>query len=287
MRAVIRNSGANQDGRTVGISLPSGDAQIELIERTYRAAGLDPSQTSFVEAHGTGTPAGDPIEAASLSKVFSRQRPVDRPLHVGSVKSNIGHLEGASGVAGVVKTVLMLENNLILPNFDFQDSRGLTGKYRKPRKQLVKVHGMTNGDTSEGLDEERRVFVLSAFSELSGKRQAKALGEYLEKGSVENTSEVLGDLAFTLSEHRSVWPWKAAFSANSLSQLVGAVTSDSVRFTRSPKAKGLGFVFTGQGAQWHAMGRELIEKYPVFQKSLDLANQHLRVLGAPWSLSGE
>ena len=121
MRAVIRNTGANQDGRTVGISLPSGDAQIELIERTYRAAGLDPAQTSFVEAHGTGTPAGDPVEAASLSKVFSRQRPVDQPLHVGSVKSNIGHLEGASGVAGVVKTVLMLENNLILPNFDFQD----------------------------------------------------------------------------------------------------------------------------------------------------------------------
>ena len=121
MRAVIRNSGANQDGRTVGISLPSGDAQVKLIERTYRAAGLDPAQTSFVEAHGTGTPAGDPIEAASLSKVFSRQRPVDHPLHVGSVKSNIGHLEGASGVAGVVKTILMLEKNLILPNFNFQD----------------------------------------------------------------------------------------------------------------------------------------------------------------------
>ena len=121
MRAVIRNSGANQDGRTLGISLPSGDAQTELIERTYRAAGLDPAQTSFVEAHGTGTPAGDPIEAASLSKVFSRQRPVDQPLYVGSVKSNIGHLEGASGVAGVVKTVLMLEKNYILPNFNFQD----------------------------------------------------------------------------------------------------------------------------------------------------------------------
>ena len=117
---MIRNSGANQDGRTLGISLPSGDAQTELIKRTYRVAGLDPAQTSFVEAHGTGTPAGDPIEAASLSKVFSRQRPVDQPLYVGSVKSNIGHLEGASGVAGVVKTVLMLEKNYILPNFNFQ-----------------------------------------------------------------------------------------------------------------------------------------------------------------------
>ncbi len=166
-------------------------------------------------------------------------------------------------------------------------SRGLTGKYRKPMKQSLKVNGMTNGDTDQGLEEECRVFVLSAFSELSGKRQAKALGEHLEKSQADHHSEVLGDLAFTLSEHRSVWPWKAAFSASSLSQLAEAVKSDSLRFTRSPKAKCLGFVFTGQGVQWHAMGRELIESYPIFQRSLDLADQHLRVLGAPWSLSGE
>ena len=120
VRAVIRNSGSNQDGRTNGISLPSGDAQVGLIERTYRAAGLDPAQTSYVEAHGVGTPVGDPIEAASLSKVFAQQRPVNNPLTIGSIKSNIGHLEGGSGVAGVVKAVLMLENKLILPNFDSQ-----------------------------------------------------------------------------------------------------------------------------------------------------------------------
>lgn len=121
MRVLIRNSGTNQDGRTVGISLPSEDAQSELMEHTYRAAGLDPAQTSYVEAHGTGTPASDPIEAASLSKFFAQQRPVDCPHMIGSVKSNIRHLEGASGVAGVVKTILMLENNLILLNLDFQN----------------------------------------------------------------------------------------------------------------------------------------------------------------------
>ena len=154
-------------------------------------------------------------------------------------------------------------------------------------EQLVNVNGMTNGDTRSGLKEERRVFILSAFSELSGKRQAKALREYLHKSRAERPSEVLGNLAFTLSEQLSVSPWKAAFSATSLSQLAEAVRSDSVRFTGWPKGKGLGFVFTGQGAQWHAMGRELIEKYPFFQRSLALADQHLRLLGAPWSLSGE
>ena len=169
----------------------------------------------------------------------------------------------------------------------YMSSQGLAEKYTKPMKQLVKVNGMTNGDTSSGLEEERRVFVLSAFSELSGKRQAKALGEYLGKSRAEHPRDLLSDLAFTMSEHRSIWPWKAAFCAASLSQLAKAVKSDSAKFIKVPRAKGLGFVFTGQGAQWHAMGRELIEKYPIFQRSLDLADQHLRTLGASWSLCGE
>ena len=154
-------------------------------------------------------------------------------------------------------------------------------------KQSTKVNRTLNEDTSSEHKDDRRIFVLSAFSELSAKRQAKALGEYLDKSRAEYPSELLGDLAYTLNEHRSVWMWKAAFSANSPSQLAEAVKSDSVRFTRPPKAKGLGFVFTGQGAQWHAMGRELIKRYPVFQRSLDLADQHLRVLGASWSLTGK
>jgi len=100
--------------------MPSGDAQVNLMRSTYEAAGLDPVQTSYVEAHGTGTPTGDPIEAASLSKFFAQRRSTEQPLTIGSVKSNIGHLEGASGVAAVVKAVLMLENGLVLPNFDFR-----------------------------------------------------------------------------------------------------------------------------------------------------------------------
>lgn len=120
IRAIVRHSGSNQDGRTNGISLPNGNAQVELMDNTYKAAGLDPAQTGYVEAHGTGTPAGDPIEAAALSKVFCQNRNQERPLFVGSVKSNIGHLEGGSGISGVIKTALMLEKRTLLPNFNFQ-----------------------------------------------------------------------------------------------------------------------------------------------------------------------
>lgn len=103
--------------------MPSGDAQVDLMRRTYEAAGLDPAETSYVEAHGTGSPAGDPVEAASLSKFFAQQRARDHPFIVGSVKSNIGHLEGGSGVAGVVKSVLMLEKGLLLPKLRLQETK--------------------------------------------------------------------------------------------------------------------------------------------------------------------
>jgi acyl transferase domain-containing protein len=119
VRAVIRNSGSNQDGRTPGITMPSRDAQVSLIRSVYRSAGLDPLETGFVEAHGTGTAIGDPIEASAIGEVFGR--PINTtPLYVGSLKSNIGHLEGTSGVVSIIKTVLMLEKGFVLPNCDFK-----------------------------------------------------------------------------------------------------------------------------------------------------------------------
>lgn len=122
VRAVIRNTGVNQDGRTSGITLPSRQAQETLIQNVYDKAGLSPLDTSYVECHGTGTPAGDPLETAAISRVFGLGRPHEKPLHIGSIKTNIGHLEGASGVAGIIKTTLMLENQTVLPNRNFRNA---------------------------------------------------------------------------------------------------------------------------------------------------------------------
>ncbi|EPE03579.1 polyketide synthase [Ophiostoma piceae UAMH 11346] len=120
-RAIIRHTGANQDGRTPGITHPSGSSQAALIRHVYRQAGLDLADTSYIEAHGTGTQTGDPIEAGALAETFgAARRAAGLPkLPVGSIKTNIGHLEGAAGVAGLIKTVLMLERETILPNFGF------------------------------------------------------------------------------------------------------------------------------------------------------------------------
>jgi 3-oxoacyl-(acyl-carrier-protein) synthase len=109
----------NQDGKTQGISMPNGTAQAELIRSVYESAGLDVRDTGYVEAHGTGTKVGDPIEAAALYSVFGEGRSARDPLYVGSVKSNIGHTEGTSGIMSVIKTALMLEKGFILPNINF------------------------------------------------------------------------------------------------------------------------------------------------------------------------
>lgn len=120
IRSIIRATGSNQDGRTPGITQPSEEAQLRLIKETYETAGLERKLTRYFEAHGTGTPTGDPIEASAIAAAFRGHRPHGEPLFVGSVKTNIGHLEGASGIASLIKTILILENGLIPPNIWFE-----------------------------------------------------------------------------------------------------------------------------------------------------------------------
>ncbi|TLD05739.1 uncharacterized protein PgNI_08484, partial [Pyricularia grisea] len=120
IRAVIRNSGTNSDGRSPGITQPTKAAQAALIKQVYANAGLDPSVTRFFEAHGTGTAVGDPIEASAIAEIFATHRSPKSPLWVGALKSNIGHLEGAAGVAAVIKGVLTLENGVIPANTWFE-----------------------------------------------------------------------------------------------------------------------------------------------------------------------
>lgn len=117
--AVIRAAGVNQDGASGGFTVPSRDAQEDLMRRTLAAAGVQASAVDYVEAHGTGTPLGDPIEVRALASVYSEARPADRPLRIGSVKTNLGHTESASGVAGIIKTALALWHEEIPPQLHF------------------------------------------------------------------------------------------------------------------------------------------------------------------------
>ncbi len=119
--AVVRGAGANTDGHTRGIAFPSGEAQEALLRRTYAEAGVEGREVSYFEAHGTGTPVGDPVEAGAIARALSMARDPQTPLLLGSVKSNIGHLEAASGLAGVAKALLVLEHGVVPPSLHFEE----------------------------------------------------------------------------------------------------------------------------------------------------------------------
>jgi len=119
--AIIRSTGVNQDGHTHGLTVPSQEAQETLLREVYKKAGVSPDRVLFVEAHGTGTPVGDPIEANAIGSVLGAGRPADSPLRVGSVKTNIGHLEAASGVAGLIKAALVIKHRQLPPNLNFSE----------------------------------------------------------------------------------------------------------------------------------------------------------------------
>nr|ALQ32775.1 putative polyketide synthase [Fusarium babinda] len=120
IHAIIRNSACNHGGRSDGITMPRRSAQEKLLRRVHQEVGLNPNETPVVEGHGTGTKVGDPIEAGSFTTVLASERTASNPLHIGSLKSNFGHLEGASGVLGMIKAILMLQHEYVLPNADFE-----------------------------------------------------------------------------------------------------------------------------------------------------------------------
>ena len=328
IRGIIRNTGTNSDGRTHGITLPNKDAQESLIRKVYDAAGLDPRETAFVEAHGTGTAVGDPLEAQALSKVFTQGRSPENPLLVGSVKTSIGHLEGCSGLAGLIKTVLMLEHGLILPNMNFEKANEqipldtlklkIPTSIQKWPSQSVRrasvfnfgyggsnahvivesassyfaTHGISQIRPASSLiprdsSFETKVFSLSAHTRSAAIQQARNLASHLRERREHFNQDKFDSLAFTLGCRRSNLLWKLAVSASSVSELIEKLDSKDLRYMEAKKKPRLGFVFTGQGAQWHAMGRELISVYPVFRNSLVKSNTCLERLGAPWSLLGQ
>lgn len=141
IRAIVRNTGVNQDGKTPGIAVPSSEAQQKLMSSLYLSTGIDPNKVCYVEAHGTGTEVGDAAELESISQVFCGRNDREFPLYVGSVKSNIGHLESCSGLASVIKAVLSLENCCIPPNADFRDAKkNMSGRLSKKIVSRQSLH---------------------------------------------------------------------------------------------------------------------------------------------------
>ncbi|KAF2281085.1 polyketide synthase [Westerdykella ornata] len=319
IRAVIAASGVNQDGYTPGITMPNGESQEALVRAVYENAGLDPSETGYVEAHGTGTRVGDPIEVTALHNVFSEGRTSRNPLYLGSVKSNIGHLESASGILAVIKTAVMLDRGFVLPNYDFKIGNpkipfaewGLKVPTRQlpwPRgKRFASINNFGFGGTNAHVVMERaplrinndnntstskedpteKLFVLSAADKAACQTFMSNLGVYLEQRPEMFQRDLMSNVAYTLGQRRSLLPWRVAIPAKESFDLVEKLSKGTINPVRESGVPRIGFVCTGQGAQWWAMGRELYERYPTFADVMNEADAILTQLGAPYSLLEE
>lgn len=320
IRAVIRASGVNSDGWTQGVTMPSGDAQAALIRRVYESNGLDYGSTQYVEAHGTGTKAGDPVETGAIYRTigtgYGRSIPSGTKLLVGSVKPNIGHLEAAAGVASLIKGVLAMENGLIPPNIHLDkvnpeiplDDWNITVPRELTiwpvcRTKRMSVSGFGMGGTNAHLVLEshnkewnngtaalappastKRLFVFSSHDRAGFKRLSNILIEHLDGvGRVASSPEYLADLAYTLATARSGLTWKETCSAESLAELreqLETVLGENPTRTSGGSSR-LGFVFTGQGAQWARMCVEMKDR-PVFRDSVAESAAFLKAMGCDW-----
>jgi acyl transferase domain-containing protein/NADPH:quinone reductase-like Zn-dependent oxidoreductase/acyl carrier protein len=318
IRAIILDAAINQDGHTAGITLPSGVAQTALERKVWKNIGLHPRDVGYVEAHGTGTLAGDSAELAGISQVFCQGRDTTTPLFVGSIKSNIGHLESASGLAAVIKAVMILEHDAIPPNVNFEYPRANLNLDQKkikvptalepwsqPGIPRISVNSFGYGGTNAHAVLERsprptmgaledatatpeipRLFMLSAASQSSLLNILGTTGEWVSKHPDQIS---LRDLSYTLCQRRSIMPWRYSCVAANQQELLGALDKASKKMdaiTRiSPDVK-VTFVFTGQGAQWPGMGRELFSD-PTFKDSIQRSRQMLQDLGSSWDLIEE
>ncbi|XXT21833.1 amino acid adenylation domain-containing protein [Sorangium sp. So ce429] len=308
--ALIRGSAVNHDGRSSGITVPNARAQQAVIRQALRAAGIAPAQVSYVEAHGTGTSLGDPIEASAVSAVLSEGRRRDDPVAIGSVKTNIGHLEAAAGIAGLIKVVLSMNNQQIPPSLHVQevnpeiplDELQLTiptattswPSTGRPRVAGLSSFGASGTNAHLVIEEPpaeqpaprealrtHHLLTLSAKSPEALAVLARRYHQHLTS----TRDESLSDVCFTTSSGRAHFNHRLAVVAESPAQMAAELAS--VASGQAGEATMMGqvnvgsrvkvaFLFSGQGCQYAGMGRVLYETQPSFRRTLDQCDELLR-----------
>ncbi|MBE9169286.1 acyltransferase domain-containing protein [Pleurocapsales cyanobacterium LEGE 06147] len=310
IQGLIRGSAVNQDGTSNGLTAPNGPAQQAVIRQALENAGVAPAQISYVEAHGTGTSLGDPIEVKSLKAVLMEERKPDRPCWIGSVKTNIGHLEAAAGIAGLIKVVLQLQYGEIAPHLHLKQLNRyirLEGTplsiptqcqpwSRSSSSRLAGVSSFGFGGTNchvileeapvqilptSEIDRPWHVFTLSAKSE----KALRELAQRYEKFLVSHPGVSLADVCFTTNTGREQFDHRLAIPTETSVQLGQQLEAFATEKKTSGPIEGrvssrkppeIAFLFTGQGSQYVGMGHQLYETQPTFRAALDRCDEILR-----------
>ena len=322
--ALIRGSAVNNDGQTSGLLMtPGRRGQEAMLIEAYRNAGVRPAHVQYVEAHGTGTKVGDPIEAQALGAVLEKGRPKDQPCAIGSVKTNIGHTEGAAGVAGLIKVALCLKHRAIPPSLHFRQPNpdipwrdlplvvqrefGRWPSDSGPAFAGVNSFGISGTNAHVVLQDTARVegdraappdvagrahlLTLSAQSHEALREMARRYIEFVTEDAGENAF-MLHDLCYTAGVRRAHHDFRLAsifHSREELKENLSAYLNEEARPGLCAHHKSYGgrrklvFVLPGQGSQWLGMGRELLAQEKVFRATLEECEQAIKG-HVDWSL---
>ncbi|KAM0255274.1 hypothetical protein ACHAQJ_005929 [Trichoderma viride] len=312
IRAVVSGMATNFDGKTPNMSMPSASAQEAAIRRAYDVAGIDTSEvwkTGLFECHGTGTAAGDPVETSAIAAIFG-----DHGIHLSSIKPNMGHSEGAAGISAILKAVLALEHRTIPPSIKawplnpkipFESAKlaltkecipwpaerlervsvnsfGIGGANAHAIVDSARSYGISQTQSHNGAHEAHSdfpsLFVYSAYSSKSLERMSRNVERFLD-----TTSESFVDVAYTLARRRQHLPHRSfVVSTKEKPGDAPPVLSQNVDLTHN-----VVMVFTGQGAQWPQMGRDLLRSNRVFSKVIEVIDVELQHLGAEWTIEEE
>lgn len=306
--AVVAGTGVNCDGRTNGLTVPSAAAQSALLKEVYERAGIDPADIDYVEAHGTGTAVGDPIEAQALGQALGRARPAGRPLLIGSVKTNVGHMEPAAGMAGLVKAIYCLQHRAVPrslhfdtpnPRIPFAELNLAVVQELQPldpdKRLVIGVNsfgfGGANGHVileSAPVQAPRAApapalgapILVCGHSEAALRAAAQAMAAWLRQ----REDLALYDIAHAAARYRDWHRHRAIVFAEDRAQAAERLDDFAQRGSAEAVASGRAlerpgkpvFVYGGNGAQWAGMGRKLLDEDPVFRAAVECVDALFR-----------